>query len=68
MPSPCTVESQPGMPPSSLKEYYEINKENKMLMITFGFKREGVKEEWRKIHNEQLHNLYFSANIITMVK
>jgi hypothetical protein len=23
---------------------------------------------WRKLHNEELHNLYFSSNIIRMIK
>jgi hypothetical protein len=27
-----------------------------------------VTEEWRKLHNEELHNLYFSPNIIKMMK
>jgi hypothetical protein len=24
--------------------------------------------DWRKLHNEELHNLYFSPNIIRMIK
>jgi len=29
----------------------------------FGLKRWEVTGEWRKLHNEQLHNLYSSPNI-----
>jgi hypothetical protein len=25
-------------------------------------------EDWRKLHSEELHNLYFSPNIIRMIK
>jgi hypothetical protein len=31
--------------------------ENRMLRI-FGLKREEAAEGWRKLHNEELHNLY----------
>jgi hypothetical protein len=27
-----------------------------------------VTGDWRKLHNEELHNLYFSPNIIRMMK
>jgi hypothetical protein len=27
-----------------------------------------VTEEWRKLHNEELHNFYSSPNIIRMIK
>jgi hypothetical protein len=35
-----------------------------MLMRMFGSKREEVTGGWRKLHNEELHNLYFSPDII----
>jgi hypothetical protein len=35
----------------------------------FGLKRDEVKGDcWRKLHNEELHNLYSSPNIIRMIK
>jgi hypothetical protein len=40
--------------------------ENRVLRRIFGPKRDEVTGDWRKLHNEELHNLYFSPNIITM--
>jgi hypothetical protein len=34
----------------------------------FGPKRDEVTEGWRKLHNEELHNLYSSTSIIRMIK
>jgi hypothetical protein len=34
----------------------------------FGPKRAQVTGRWRKLHNEELHNLYFSPSIIRMIK
>jgi hypothetical protein len=34
----------------------------------FGLKRDEVMEYWRKLHNEELHNLYSSPNIIKMME
>jgi hypothetical protein len=31
--------------------------ENRVLRRIFGPKRDGVTEEWRKLHNEELHHL-----------
>jgi hypothetical protein len=42
--------------------------ENRVLRIIFGLKREEVIGGWRKLHNEELHNLHSSANIIRMIK
>jgi hypothetical protein len=42
--------------------------ENRVLRRIFGPKRDKVMRGWRKLHNEKLHNLYFSPNIIRMIK
>jgi hypothetical protein len=34
----------------------------------FGPKRDEVTGDWRKLHNEELHNLFSSPNIIRMIK
>jgi hypothetical protein len=41
--------------------------ENRVLRI-FGPRRDEVAGGWRKLHNEDLHNLYSSPSIIRMVK
>jgi hypothetical protein len=42
--------------------------ENGALGRLFGPKRKGVTGGWRKLHNEELHTLYSSPNIMTMIK
>jgi hypothetical protein len=44
-----------------------IVSENRALKRIFGHKRE-VAEGWRKLHNEELRNLYVSPNIIRVIK
>jgi hypothetical protein len=34
----------------------------------FGPKRDEVTGEWRKLHNEELHDLYSSPNILRVIK
>jgi hypothetical protein len=41
---------------------------NSVLRRIFGPKRDEVTREWRKLHNEELHMLYSSRNIIRQVK
>jgi hypothetical protein len=38
--------------------------ENRVLRRIFGPKRDEVTGEWRKLHSEELHNLYSSPNNI----
>jgi hypothetical protein len=42
--------------------------ENRVLRRIFGPKRDEVTGDWRGLHNEELHNLYSSPSIITMIK
>ena len=42
--------------------------ENRVLRRIFGPKRNEVIGEWRKLHNEELNDLYSSPNIIQVIK
>jgi hypothetical protein len=42
--------------------------ENRVLRKILGPKRDEVTGEWRKPHNEEIHNLYSSPSIIRMIK
>jgi hypothetical protein len=42
--------------------------ENRALREIFRPKRDEVTGEWRKLHNEELNNLYYSPNIVRVIK
>jgi hypothetical protein len=42
--------------------------ENRVLRRIFGPKTDEVTGEWRKLHNEELHNLYSSPDIVSKIK
>jgi len=42
--------------------------ENRVLRSIFGPKRDEVTLEWRKLHNEELNDLYTSTNIVRVTK
>jgi hypothetical protein len=42
--------------------------ENRVLRRLFGPKRDEVTGDWRKLHNEELHNLCSSSSIIRVIK
>jgi hypothetical protein len=53
----------------TLREEYRLRVfENTVLRRIFGPKRDKVTGEWRKLHSEELHNLYLSPDIIRQVK
>jgi len=41
---------------------------NRVLWKIFGPKREEVAGGWRRLHSEDLHNLYASQNVIRLIK
>jgi len=42
--------------------------ENRVLRRVFGPKRDEVTGEWRKLHNEELRDVYSLPNIVQVVK
>jgi hypothetical protein len=41
---------------------------NRVLRRIFGPKKEEVKTEWRQLHIEELNDLYWSPNIVRVIK
>ena len=53
----------------TLREECRLNVfENRVLRKIFGPKRAEVTGEWRKLHNEELNDLYCSPNIVRVIK
>ena len=42
--------------------------ENRVFRRIFGPKRDEVRREWSKLHNEELNDLYSSPNIVQVIK
>jgi hypothetical protein len=42
--------------------------ENRVMRRIFGNRRDRATGEWRRLHNEELNNLYSSGNIIHVIK
>jgi hypothetical protein len=52
-----------------LREEHRLKvSENRVLRRIFGPRRDEVTGEWRKLHNEELNDLYFSPNIFQVIK
>jgi hypothetical protein len=53
----------------TLREQHRLRvSESRFLRKVFGPKRDEVTLGWRKLHNEELHNLYSSPSIIRIIK
>jgi hypothetical protein len=42
--------------------------ENRVLRRIFGPRRNETTGDWRKLHNEKLHDLYSSSTIVRVIK
>jgi hypothetical protein len=52
-----------------VKQEYRLRVfENTVLRRIFGPKTDEVTGGWRKLHNEELHNLYSSPSVIRVIK
>jgi hypothetical protein len=52
----------------TLREEHRLSVfENRVLRRIFGPKRDEVTREWRKLHSEELHNLYSSPNSVRQI-
>jgi len=52
----------------SASKHVSEDVQNTTLRKTFGSKTDGVKTEWRTLHNEDLYDLYCSPNIIRVMQ
>ena len=59
----CETRSHTLREESRLREF-----ENRVLRRIFGPKRDEVTREWRKLHNDDLNNLYSSPNIVLVIR
>jgi len=52
-----------------LREKYRLRVfEERVLRRVFSPKRDEVTDEWRKVHNEELNDLYCSPNNVRVIK
>jgi hypothetical protein len=55
--------------PLTLREEHRLRVlENRVLRMIFGPKGDEMIGHWRKLHNEELHNLYSSPSIVRIIK
>ena len=52
----------------SLREERRLNVFEIRMLRIFGPKRDEVTGEWRKLHNEELNDLYCSPYIVRVIK
>jgi hypothetical protein len=51
-----------------LREERRLRLLNRVLRRIFGPKKDEVTGEWRKLHNEELNDLYCSSTIVWVIK
>jgi hypothetical protein len=52
-----------------LREEHSLRElENWVLRRIFGSKKDEIVRDWKKLHNQELHNLYSSPNVIRIIK
>jgi len=51
-----------------LREERKLRVFENMVLRIFGPRRDGVTGEWRRLHNEELSDLYSSPNIVRVIK
>ena len=53
----------------TLREEWKLRVfENMVLRTIFGSRRDEVTGQWRRLHNEELNDLYSSPNIVWVIK
>ena len=52
----------------TLREEMKLRMFENMVLRIFGPRRDDVTGEWRRLHNEELNDLYSSPNIVRVVK
>ena len=63
-----TVHSSVQYRPNLILIFYKYSPQNMVMRRIFGPRRDAVTGEWRRLHNEELNDLYSSPNIVRVIK